>query len=243
MRTLPALAFALLLPACASNYSRDWMASVPVGPAPLDPVVPAAVETAPAVIDWTGYAPYRWEEEGAKKDKDAGKAGDKPATLKKYYAPQGGYIGASMLYGFEQFDVSGAESASNSRVGFSVRGGWRIPEGYAAELVFEDANDFRIRSVGGFDADLDLFSVGVQGKYFFSKEQTQPYFMAGFGVTSARVEHADDDSGAYFRMGGGFEHYFKDDMAFFFELKFDQLMGELNDLDHFDIQAGVIIFF
>jgi len=240
MKTLPALAFALLLPACASNYSRDWMAAVPLGPAPLDPVVPAALETAPAATNWAGYAPFVFEDKAAEGGKKG--ADEKPATLKKYYAPQGGYFGASMLYGFEQFDVDSGASASNSRVGFGVRGGWRVPEGYAAEIVVEDANDFQIRA-GGVDFDLDLFSVGVQGKYFFGKEQTQPYFMAGFGVASARIEHADDDSGAYFRIGGGFEHYFKDDMAFFAELKFDQLMGELNDLDHFDIQAGIIIFF
>jgi len=225
MRPVSVLALCLLLPACASTYRTGGSGLAPYaegGAAKGD--APAGATKAP-------------QGEPAKAPRTGPVA--PPA---RSYSREGPYAGISMLFGFEQFDTGGGVDADDSDLGIGLRGGWRTSHGYAAEVVIQNASDFEIHR-GGFSADVDIWSFGVQGKYYFTPERAQPYFLAGFGVAQADADRGGDDEGLYLRVGVGIEYYLKDDVAFFGEIDFDEMMGGVNDFDHVDLQFGVLLRF
>jgi hypothetical protein len=166
-------------------------------------------------------------------------------TGKKEYGRKGAYASIGGVLSKENFDTSGTGlSAGDSDPGFAFRVGSRLEENVAIELTAENITGYELRGFGT-SVDLDLWSVGVQGKYFFSDQRVQPYALVGLGAASADVDMLDlDDSGSYFRVGAGADVYLGDkDIAVFAELAYNRMMGDLKDLDHIDFIVGVLFRF
>jgi outer membrane protein with beta-barrel domain len=162
----------------------------------------------------------------------------------KEYGRKGGYGSAGVIQSFENFDTAGTGlSASDSDVGFALRAGARLEKNVAIELSAESLTGFGLRGAGG-SVDLDMWSVGVQGKYFFSDQKIQPYGLFGFGVANAQVDDLSiDDDGTYIRLGGGADFYVNKDVAIFGEVSYNRMLGDLKDLDHVDFIVGVMVRF
>jgi hypothetical protein len=162
----------------------------------------------------------------------------------KEYGRKGPYASVGGVLSKENFDTSGTGlSAGDSDLGFAFRVGARLEKNVAVELTAEDITGYTLKGFGS-SVDLDLWSIGVQGKYFFSDEKVQPYALVGLGVAHADVDTFDlDDSGSYFRVGGGADIYINKDIAVFGELSYNRMMGDLKDLDHIDFIVGLLVRF
>lgn len=156
------------------------------------------------------------------------------------FGRRGPYAGLGLIQGFENFDTPGGVSADDSDVGIGLRGGMRLDRNWAVEGVLESVGGYEI-DAGPFSEDLDMLTLGGQGKYYFSQEKVQPYAMAGLGLVRADIDNFNlDDSGTYFRIGGGADVYVNRDVAIFGELNINTLFGDVHDLDYFAFQIGVL---
>jgi opacity protein-like surface antigen len=159
------------------------------------------------------------------------------------YARTGPYAGFGILEGFEEFDPPGGLNATDSDLGIAVRGGMRLNPNVAVEATIEDASEFRLRTPAG-STDLDIWSLGVQGKYFLATDKVQPYLLAGVGAARVEVDRfASDEEGGYFRLGFGSDFYVNRDVALFGEATYNHLLGDVRDFDHVDVLIGVLVRF
>jgi len=159
------------------------------------------------------------------------------------FGRKGPYAGFSLIQGFENFDTPSGVSADDSDIGIGLRGGMRMEKNWAIEGVLESVGGYEI-DAGPFSEDLDMLTLGAQGKYYFSDRKVQPYALAGLGLVRADIDRFNfDDSGTYFRIGGGADFYLNRDVALFGELNINQLFGDVHDLDYFALQFGVLVRF
>lgn len=231
MRTGVVLSLALLLPACASAAPSSW--------------------TTPSSLP--GLLPVLEQQGGGG---GGGGGGEEPApetkkewyphspTGKKEFNREGPYIGISAIGSFEKWDVDPGIEIDNSSAGLGVRFGYRSWANLSVELVAEDSMDFEIKTPAG-KTQLDVFSVGLQGKYYLATEAFQPYALLGGGWTQYDEQSGGDfdDNGAYVRIGAGFELFVTKDVAIFGEGHLNRTLGGVKDLDHIDIQAGLLFRF
>jgi opacity protein-like surface antigen len=173
---------------------------------------------------------------------EAGAAGAGGAGGMDFDRP-GAYGGVSLIQGFEDFDTPGGTSANDSDLGLGLRGGVRLRRNLAIEGVIEDVRGYEIEA-GPASEDLDMLTVGVQGKYYFATDRVQPYGLAGFGVARADVDRFDlDESGTYFRIGVGADLVLTRDVAAFGELQINRMFGDIEDLDYASFHVGLAFKF
>ena len=159
------------------------------------------------------------------------------------FARPGTYVGASAVMGMEQFRDLGPLSASNSGVGVGLRVGQRIDPRFAMEVAADRVPGYEL-SLGGASADLDVTSVAVQGKYFFTEDRVQPYALLGAGWTRMEIDAThDDNSEAFFRAGVGVDVYLSREVALFGEATYNLPTGDLKEEQHVDIQLGLLFRF
>lgn len=169
------------------------------------------------------------------------KASGAPASAG--YARTGPYAAFGILESFEEFDPPGRASASDSDLGFALRGGMRLNPQVAVEATLEDAAGFRLRAPGA-DADVDLWSLGVQGKYYLTTDRVQPYLLGGLGGMAVEGDRfVDDEDGGYFRVGVGTDLYVNPDTAFFGEASYNNALGDVRRFDHIDFLVGLMVRF
>ncbi len=167
-------------------------------------------------------------------------------TGKTEYWRKGGYAEVGVLQGFEHFSNQGSGvSAQDSNLGFAIRGGWRVDKAVAVEVTVEDATGYTLKNPGpNPDTNFDLWSFGIQGKYYFSDQRFQPFGLVGFGGSRASVSNGGGNvNGGFVRLGGGTEYYLNKDVALFGELSFNRMTGDLKDFDHVDLVLGVLVRF
>lgn len=224
MKCVAALVLALSLPACAAAAPSPWTAAS----APLPP------------------AAFEGVDDGVRGSEKKGEWYPHSPTGKKEFNREGPYIGISAIGAYEKFDtpVGSTIEFDDSSAGLGIRFGYRTWANLAVELVAENSFDFGVTTPLG-ETELDIFSVGIQGKYFLLTEAFQPYALLGGGWTQVDVEGGGsmDDNGAYVRIGAGFEMYLTRDVALFGEGHLNRTLGGVKDFDHIDIQAGLIFRF
>jgi len=225
MKYVAALVLALSLPACAAAaVPTPWSPASLPGPLTSFQGVDDGVRGSEKSGEWYPHSP----------------------TGKKEFNREGPYIGISAIASFEQFDTPTGSTVTfdDSTAGLGIRFGYRTWANLAVEVVAENSFDFDVMTPLG-DAQLDIFNVGIQGKYFLLTEAFQPYALLGGGWTQVDVEGGGsmDDNGAYVRIGAGFELYITRDVALFGEGHLNRTLGGVKDFDHVDIQAGFIFRF
>jgi hypothetical protein len=167
----------------------------------------------------------------------------------KEYGREGGYGAFGGLLSFENFDTSGTGiDAGNSDLGFSARGGWRTAEGLAVEGFLEYIPgydlDVTVPGFGTVSEDLKIWNIGFAGKYYVGHEKVQPYALFGLGWARAEVDNIDvDDSAPFVRFGAGSDFYVTKDVGVFFELDYDVMTGDLDDLNHWNGVLGLVFRF
>ncbi len=185
---------------------------------------------------------------GGGADATGGKDWDPHSVTGKTEYWRKGYYGAvGLVQGFEHFNnVPAGASARDSDLGFTLRGGWRVDKDIAVEILAEDETGFGVRAPGpgGGTANLDLWSFGVQGKFYFADQRLEPYGLVGIGGATASGDRGlRDGSGAFVRIGGGAEYYLKKDVALFAEASFNRMTGNLKNYDHVNLAVGVLVRF
>jgi len=166
--------------------------------------------------------------------------GKAPPAGGEDFARRGPYAGISLIQGFEEFD---GIPAGDSDVGIGIRGGVRLQPEVAVEGFLESVPGFNVGR-GPFREELDLLSLGAQGKYFFTTDKIQPYALAGLGIARAEVDRSGlDDSGTFLRIGFGSDFHLDRDFSLFAELAYNRMFGGVEDLDHADFQVGVEFHF
>ncbi len=160
------------------------------------------------------------------------------------FSREGAYIGVYGIKSYERFDTGGnGVSVGDSDLGIGAKLGYRFSSNVALEVVGEDVKGFSVQDSSA-DADLDLMNFGVIGKYYLGTERLQPYLLAGIGLARADVRGFDyDDDGGFLRFGVGLEIYLTTNFAFFGEANYNRMIGGVSDLDHVDLQAGVMFRF
>lgn len=159
------------------------------------------------------------------------------------FARPGTYVGVSAVKGMEQFRNLGPLDASNSDVGVGLRVGQRIDPRFAVEVAVDQVPGYEL-SAPGASADLDVTSVAVQGKYFFTEDRVQPYALFGLGWTEMDVDAAGlDNSEAFVRAGAGVDVYLSRNVALFGEATWNVPAGDLDDAEHIDFQMGLLFRF
>lgn len=162
------------------------------------------------------------------------------------YDRAGAYIAAAGLVGLQQFDVDSPLGGGNAEGGAAFRLGYRGEEGAAIELFVEDARGFEY----DFDVDeteLEMRSAGVQGKLYMGSGRLQPYVLAGAGWARAHFRDRPDPrigNDSFFVRGGlGAECYLASSLAIFVEGNYNVITKHLDDFDHLDVLAGIVIRF
>jgi len=123
------------------------------------------------------------------------------------YARSGYYLGLAGTAAFENFHNTGGNSVDDT-VGLNARAGYRINETLATELEFEWAQDFQFDGSGGTSAD--IYSLTLNGKYYFLPGRIQPLVVGGVGYAHADVSGGGVDASPddlTFRFGGGVDFY------------------------------------
>lgn len=155
------------------------------------------------------------------------------------------YLGAHAIRSYESFDThDSGVTTGDSDLGAGARLGFRVSPGLAVEAVAENVKGFQVES-GTVDADLDLLTVGLQGKLFLSDSPVQPYLLAGGGAARSDVDRRFDldDDGGYLRGGAGVDVYLTDGFAVTGEVNYNRMVGGVSDLHHIDALVGILFRF
>lgn len=153
---------------------------------------------------------------------------------------RGPYAGVALLFGFEDFDTPG--SAGDGDLGLGLRFGSRLDDRIAVEGFLELANGFEVgrRPNRG---DVDLLSIGAQGKYFLGTDPVRAYLLGGVGFVHADVSRGGDRSGLLARVGLGGEIPVGEEISAFAELRYDEVVGGARRYDHADLLFGILVDF
>ena len=160
------------------------------------------------------------------------------------FSREGAYVGVYGIKSYERFDTGGSGvSVGDSDLGIGAKVGYRFSGNVALEVVGENVTGFSVED-SNVESDLDLMNFGVIGKYYLGTERIQPYLLAGIGLARADVRDFNyDDDGGFFRFGLGLDVYITANIALFGEANYNRMIGGVDDLDHVDLQVGVMFRF
>jgi hypothetical protein len=173
-----------------------------------------------------------------------GRGGDPNAA--PAYDRAGFYVSAAALASVQQFKLDDPYDGGNSDGGAALRLGYRGDGGGAVELFLEDSRGFELDYLAD-DTEFELRRAGIQGKLFLADQRFQPYLLLGAGWAQAHYRERPiprlADDAFFFRGGLGAEWYLSESLAFFAEGNFNAMTKHLDDFDHVDVLAGVVIRF
>ncbi len=165
------------------------------------------------------------------------------------YAREGWYLQGSGVYAVEQWAGSISDIGADDTWGVDLRVGKRISPWASVEAELEILGDF----LQDDRQDLGVVNAGVNTRVYplggmFGR--IQPFAIAGLGIVSTVVDHRDrmDDlrqSNADwgFRIGGGIDFYYTENIALTAEGAYVWTVGEVEDIDHVSISLGLLYRF
>jgi hypothetical protein len=122
----------------------------------------------------------------------------------------------------------------------AVRGGYRIGPRTSAEASVEHSE--ADAGFGGVSINIwKLTKVGAVGKLHLLEGRFQPHLLVGGGWY--RFHREDTTSGAYWRVGAGFEWNFGRRVALYGMGAWDEPIGSHRDLNHVSAQLGLLFRF
>ncbi len=178
-----------------------------------------------------------------------------PTLADDIFNRPGAYIGLGMSGGLSEFD-GGARSAGDSP-GFSIRGGYRLNDYFATEILYEYMDDFeqeRRDLLGNrAGAHLTTNNFSWMGKLLAPTAgltNLQPYVSGGLGFLNVdgmtRVREFDGTihrtgSGTEFagRVDGGVDYFFTPEIATFFDVGYVMPTEQLEHLRYLSLGLGV----
>ena len=160
------------------------------------------------------------------------------AAFAQDYDRAGLYAQGNFVIGIENFD-NVPSNLVNTGYGGSGRLGYRFGPAFAVESQFEYSGDFS--DVSGLDLTTKL--VTVNGKFFFLREQLQPYALAGFGGAWADVDPGPDEDAFAVKVGGGLDFYLSEGWGLNGEVVYNIGTGDLDNFSYTGIALGAFLRF
>jgi hypothetical protein len=160
------------------------------------------------------------------------------AAVAQDYDRPGLYAQGNFLIALENFD-NVPSSFVNTGYGVSGRVGYRMAPMFAVEGEFDYTGDFS--DISGLDVTGKL--VTVNGKFFFLREELQPYALAGFGGAWADFDPGPNEDAFVVKVGGGIDYYFSDSWGLNGEVVYNIGTGDLDDFSYTGIALGAFLRF
>ena len=179
-------------------------------------------------------SPRSYADDGGSGSSDGGKS----------FGRAGGYVSGAAVKGVERFDDGDKGlSFDDGNIGYAVRGGMRTADGFALEASVERVDSYTIQAASARQ-DLDFSTLSVSGKFFVFDGRFQPYLTAGIGWAWVNISGpGTGDNAAFYRGGLGVDVYLTESIALFAEGNYDWMTGDLRNLDHVNLMAGVMFRF
>lgn len=147
------------------------------------------------------------------------------------------YLGASLVGAYQDIDEPENVDLADYSAGVGVRGGFRFADQWALELAYQRPMDWSSK-------DLKVHDLALQGKFYFTTGNFQPYVMGGIGAMQVEVDPTDREyNGGFGRLGGGLEWYLLDFLPIFGELQYTKGSGGTSDFNYGDWQVGLLFRF
>ena len=166
------------------------------------------------------------------------------------YARRGAYFGAGAFLAFENFDdeIPGVPVDADDSWGLNARVGYRLHPHFAAELQYEWYDDFDIEVFGIKAAELDGWSLGVNGKGYLLTGRFQPYVLVGGGLLDVEIEDtlglglSEDEEAFMWRFGVGLDSYLVGEpgnMVLSIEAAYVLPTSDLDDFEFWTLGIGL----
>lgn len=166
-----------------------------------------------------------------------------PARAADEFNRPGPYVGLGGSYLVEGFQNESANGDFGNSLGFNARGGYRINDFFAAEAIYEYADDFGSHRFGNSDIQTNAFT--VNGKLLLPLGRFQPYLMGGVGVLNADADGSvratrfeADGTGFAGRFGSGVDLWATEHVSIFLDASYTIPIGEVSDLNMFSFGWG-----
>jgi hypothetical protein len=171
-------------------------------------------------------------------------AGATGAWAEDEFNRRGAFVGAGGSYEVEAFQNGTRTGDFGNSLGFNVRGGYRVNDYFAAEGIYEYADDFGSdRTFSNEKLQTNLFT--GNGKLIVPLGRFQPFLEAGLGFLDAnrsgRTEGeklADHGFNLAGRVGGGMDLWATRNVSLFLDASYVIPMKEIADLQYFSFGWG-----
>ena len=188
-------------------------------------------------------------EEGAAEDTAKAKAGSKAAAKAEAKAEaassfdrSGWLAGASASFQYEDFNHLRTRSADDS-VGMKLRLGYRCSPHLGWEFNYEWAESFDISDGTGAHADVDLWALTSDAKWYPLTGRWQPFLLAGVGILTADPIGKGTGTDLTFRFGTGMEAYVTENVALAFDASYVLPTSKVKDLPYLSLTWGFLYRF
>ncbi len=132
------------------------------------------------------------------------------------FGRSGPYVGAGALYAAETFSGNVDDGTQDGSWGYHLTAGYRFNEYFALEAFGEQFVQFEAAT-----GDIDIWGVGLNGKFYPFSGILQPYVAVGgawSGVNDDRPAQNRDSTGIAFRFSGGLDVYLSRNWALFADI-------------------------
>jgi opacity protein-like surface antigen len=105
------------------------------------------------------------------------------------YSRSGFYVGINGMYALNFFDDSGGLADVEDTWGLTARAGYRFRPWFAAEFLYEWANDFDTTFLvpPGASGDLTTHTITANAKFLWPAWRAQPYLLVGLGTQGVKT--------------------------------------------------------
>lgn len=178
-----------------------------------------------------------------------------PALAEDAFNRPGPYVGVGMAGGLSEFD--GVARRSGDSPGFDVRGGYRLNDYFATEILYEYMDDFgthRMNALGNeTHGHMTTHNFSWMGKLLAPTAgltNLQPYISGGLGFLNVdgttRIHEIDGTvrrarSGTEFagRVDGGVDYFFTPEVSTFLDVGYVMPTDQLDHFHYLSLGLGV----
>jgi opacity protein-like surface antigen len=132
----------------------------------------------------------------------------------------------------------GASGSVHARVGY------RLHPHFALEAHFEYLTEYELEAFGTTVAEIEAWTVGLDGKLPVLTGRAQPFLLIGLGAMHAELEDtiglgiSEEDTGFAARFGGGVDFYATRELVVGMDVSYVLPTGDVEDLDYVSIGIG-----
>ncbi len=179
---------------------------------------------------------------------------------------RGPYIGIGGSYAIQNFDTDeldvlryyGFNPEFDNTWGINAKVGYKFNPVVSLEVAFEYLPGFNYSETSrwssppiSIDADLDVLTVVLAGKFYPVPGYVRPYFTAGLGVMNASMDSTvsaagyfpesakEDETDACGKIGFGIDFFINPNLSFNVEGAYTVGFSDLDNIRYFTVSAGL----